>query len=42
MIVFAGSFVCVGLFFAAASRRSQKLMKNADDLHGSARWAARE
>jgi type IV secretion system protein VirD4 len=40
MIVFAGSFVCVGLFFAAASRRSQKLMKNADDLHGSARWAA--
>src|SRR5271170_7585211 len=39
MIVFAGSFVCVGLFFAAASRRSQKLMKNADDLHGSARWA---
>src|SRR5579883_1523795 len=30
---------CVGIFFAAASRRSRKLMENADDLHGSARWA---
>src|SRR5579872_1023762 len=39
MIVFAGSFLCVGLFFAVASRRSRKLMENADDLHGSARWA---
>src|SRR5215470_7960474 len=39
MIVFAGSFVCVGIFFVAASRRSRKLMENAEDLHGSARWA---
>jgi type IV secretion system protein VirD4 len=39
MIVFAGSLLCVGIFFAAASRRSRKLMENADDLHGSARWA---
>ena len=39
MIVFAGSFLCVGLFFFAASRQSRKLMENADDLHGSARWA---
>ena len=39
MIVFAGSFLCVGIFFAAASRRSRELMENADDLHGSARWA---
>ncbi|MBV8810261.1 MAG: type IV secretory system conjugative DNA transfer family protein, partial [Acidobacteriaceae bacterium] len=39
MIVFAGSCACVGLFFTVASRHSRKLMKNADDLHGSARWA---
>jgi len=42
MIVFAGSCACVGLFFVAASRRSRKLMENADDLHGSARWATDE
>jgi type IV secretion system protein VirD4 len=42
MIVFAGSVVCVGLFFATAGRRSRKLMQNADDLHGSARWANEE
>lgn len=39
MMVFAGSVVCVGIFFVAANRRSRKLMENADDLHGSARWA---
>jgi type IV secretion system protein VirD4 len=39
MLVFAGSLLCVALFFVAATRRSQKLMENADDLHGSARWA---
>jgi len=39
MMVFAGSCGCVGLFYIAASRRSRKLMENADDLHGSARWA---
>src|SRR5580704_8528272 len=39
MIVFAGSFLCVGIFFVLASRRSRKLMENAEDLHGSARWA---
>ena len=42
MMVFAGSCWCVGLFFVAASRRSRKLMENADDLHGSARWANQE
>jgi type IV secretory pathway TraG/TraD family ATPase VirD4 len=39
MLVFAGSLLCVAVFFVAANRRSQKLMENADDLHGSARWA---
>src|SRR5579875_3254084 len=39
MLVFVGSCACVGLFFMAASRHSRKLMENADDLHGSARWA---
>lgn len=39
MIVFFGSILCVGLFYVAAGRRSRRLMQNADDLHGSARWA---
>jgi type IV secretion system protein VirD4 len=39
MIVFAGSFVCVAVFFVLANRRSRQLMENAEDLHGSARWA---
>jgi type IV secretion system protein VirD4 len=42
MFVFAGSCACVGLFFVAASRHSRKLMENADDLHGSARWATEQ
>jgi type IV secretion system protein VirD4 len=39
MIVFAGSFLCVGIFFVLAGRRARKLTENAEDLHGSARWA---
>jgi len=39
MIVFAGSVLCVGVFFVLASRRARKLTENAEDLHGSARWA---
>jgi type IV secretion system protein VirD4 len=39
MIVFAGSLLCVGIFFVLASRRTRKLTENAEDLHGSARWA---
>ena len=39
MIVFAGSFLCVGIFFVLANRRARKLTENAEDLHGSARWA---
>ncbi len=39
MIVFAGSFLCVAIFFVLANRRARKLMENAEDLHGSARWA---
>lgn len=39
MFVFAGSFACVAIFFVLANRRSRKLMENAEDLHGSARWA---
>jgi len=39
MIVFAGSLLCVGLFFVLASRRARRLTENAEDLHGSARWA---
>jgi type IV secretion system protein VirD4 len=39
MIVFAGSLLCVGIFFVLANRRTRKLTENAEDLHGSARWA---
>src|ERR1700678_600337 len=39
MIVFTGSFLCVGIFFVLANRRTRKLTENAEDLHGSARWA---
>src|SRR5471032_1283822 len=39
MIVFAGSLACVGIFFVLAGRRARKLTENAEDLHGSARWA---
>lgn len=39
MIVFAGSFLVVGIFFVLAGRRTRKLTENAEDLHGSARWA---
>jgi type IV secretion system protein VirD4 len=42
MIVFAGSFLCVGIFFLLASRHSRKLTENAEDLHGSARLADEE
>ena len=42
MIVFAGSFLCAGLFFVAANRRTRRLSENAEDLHGSARWATEE
>ena len=40
MIVFAGSFLCIGLFFAVTNRHTRKLTENADHLHGSARWAS--
>ncbi len=39
MIVFAGSFLCIGIFFVLANRRTRKLTENAEDLHGSAQWA---
>ena len=39
IIVFTGSLLCVGIFFVLASRRARELTENAEDLHGSARWA---
>ena len=42
MIVFAGSFLCVGIFFVLASRHARKLTENAEDLHGSVRLADEE
>jgi len=38
MIVFVGSFGCIAIFFVMTNRRSRRLMENAEDLHGSARW----
>ncbi|MEA2874736.1 MAG: type secretion system protein VirD4 [Hyphomicrobiales bacterium] len=42
MIVVAGSFLSVAVFFVFANRRSRRLSENAEDLHGSARWASEE
>jgi type IV secretion system protein VirD4 len=42
MIVLAGSFLCVGVFFLITNRRTRQLTENADHLHGSARWASED
>ncbi|HEX4167506.1 MAG TPA: type IV secretory system conjugative DNA transfer family protein [Bryobacteraceae bacterium] len=39
MMVLAGSMLSMFVFFAAANRRARRLSENAEDLHGSARWA---
>ncbi|TAN16228.1 MAG: conjugal transfer protein TraG [Rhizobiaceae bacterium] len=39
MMVLVGSFGCIAIFFVMTNRRSRTLMENAEDLHGSARWA---
>lgn len=40
MIVVAGSFLCVAIFYTYMNRESRRLSQDADDLHGSARWAS--
>src|SRR5580700_1364384 len=40
LIVLAGSFLSVGVFFAMTNRRARRLSMNAEDLHSSACWAA--
>ena len=42
MIVLGGCILSMVAFFIAANRRAQRLSENAEDLHGSARLAARE
>jgi type IV secretion system protein VirD4 len=42
MIAFGGSIVTAFIFFLLANRRARKLSANAQDIHGSARWAARK
>jgi type IV secretion system protein VirD4 len=39
MMVLCGSMLSMFVFFAAANRRARRLSENAEDLHGSARWA---
>ncbi len=39
LMVFAGSFLCVAVFYLYMNRTAQKLSENTEDLHGSARWA---
>jgi type IV secretion system protein VirD4 len=39
MIVLGGSMISMVVFFAAANQRARRLSENAEDLHGSARWA---
>lgn len=41
MIVLGGCVLSMVAFFFAANRRAQRLSENAEDLHGSARWASR-
>jgi type IV secretion system protein VirD4 len=40
MIVLAGCVVSMVVFWGIANRTAQRLAENAEDLHGSARWAA--
>src|SRR5690242_16021206 len=40
MMVLGGSMLSMFVFFAAANRRARRLSENAEDLHGSARWAS--
>src|SRR5882724_5735199 len=40
MIVLGGCILSMLAFFVAANKRAQRLSENAEDLHGSARWAS--
>ena len=40
MIVFFDSILSMGGFFVITNRRARRLTENAEDLHGSARWAS--
>lgn len=40
MIVLGGCILSMLAFFVAANRRARRLSVNAEDLHGSARWAS--
>ena len=42
LIVVLGSAVAVGLSYGLNIRRAKRLSENAEDLHGSARWASPE
>jgi type IV secretion system protein VirD4 len=39
MMVLVGSFASIAIFFVMTNHRARRLMENAEDLHGSARWA---
>ncbi len=39
LVLVAGSFLSVGVFFAMTNRRARRLSMNTEHLHGSARWA---
>lgn len=42
MIVLGGCVLSMVAFFVLTNRRARRLSENAEDLHGSARWASRE
>jgi type IV secretion system protein VirD4 len=42
LIVVTGAAVTIGIVLSENLRRTRKLSRNAEDLHGSARWATRE
>src|SRR3954454_1150787 len=39
LIVLVGCIVSMVVFFSVANRRARRFAENAEDLHGSARWA---
>src|SRR4051794_39694740 len=42
MIILGGCVLSMVAFFVLTNRRAQRLSENAEDLHGSARWASRD
>lgn len=42
LIIAGGCMVTLGMFFILNMRRTKRLSRNAEDIHGSARWATED